>query len=47
MYDRSSISESVLSDPELLARVVRACFDSDHISEEEEIRILKALITNG
>ncbi|APW98907.1 hypothetical protein CHINAEXTREME_14485 [Halobiforma lacisalsi AJ5] len=36
-------SDDVLSDPELAHKIVHACLTADHISEEEELRILKTV----
>ncbi|WP_225335378.1 hypothetical protein [Halomicrobium urmianum] len=36
--------EESLSDPDLLHRVIQACMASDHISEEEELDIIKQLV---
>ena len=37
-------AEAVFDDPELVHKVVHACMDTETISEDEELRILKALL---
>lgn len=41
---KSTGLEESLSDPDLLHRVIQACMASDHISEEEELDIIKQLV---
>ena len=38
-------TEAVFDEPELLHKVVHACMDSPNITEDEELRILRALLT--
>lgn len=47
--DRSGTRESAgvcIDDPELAAKVVRACVQSDGVSEAEELRIIESLLTS-
>lgn len=37
-------ADSVLDDPELAHKVLRACFESDTVTEEEELRLLEGLL---
>jgi len=37
--------QSVFADPELVHKVAQACLDSEQISDAEELRILKQLLT--
>jgi hypothetical protein len=37
-------SSQAFNDPEVVHKVVHACFESDRISEDEEMRILRAII---
>lgn len=39
-------TDTVLSDPELVHKVIHACLNSDTISEDEELRIINALVTS-
>ncbi|WP_217255549.1 MarR family winged helix-turn-helix transcriptional regulator [Natronococcus occultus] len=39
---QSTASDSILTDPELAHKVLHACFTSDQISKEEELRILES-----
>ncbi|MBB6646625.1 winged helix-turn-helix domain-containing protein [Halobellus ruber] len=41
----SSTPESVFEDPELVHKIVRACVTDDAVSEEEELRIIRELVT--
>lgn len=41
----ASTGESVFADPELVHKVVHACLEAEAISKEEELRILKELLT--
>ncbi len=45
LADDAASSGGVLSDPELAHKVVHACLTADHISEEEELQLLKELTT--
>ncbi|WP_239524302.1 MarR family winged helix-turn-helix transcriptional regulator [Halogeometricum borinquense] len=38
---------SPFSDPDLVCKIVRACLNSEAISEDEEDRIMKAVLTTG
>ena len=42
----SSDTQSPFCDPDLAYKIVRACMNSDHITEDEADRILKAAITS-
>ena len=41
----SSSADGLAAEPELTHKVIHACLTADHISEEEELRILKAIVT--
>ena len=43
--ERTVGTEPVQFDPELTHKVLHACLTADHISEEEELQILKAVTT--
>lgn len=45
--DGQSAPESPFSDPDLVCKIVRACIQADHITEDEADRILKAVIASG
>jgi DNA-binding CsgD family transcriptional regulator len=42
---RTTNGDSVFNDPELVHKVVHACMQADTISESDELRILKELVT--
>lgn len=41
---QSRFCDAVFDEPELVHKIVHACMDSDVITEEEELRILQALL---
>ena len=43
-HDSDLVAESGLADPELMHKVLHACLNSETITEEEELQILKALL---
>ena len=43
--DRETDADSAFADPELVHKLLHACLNDDNISEGEELRILKALVT--
>lgn len=45
-FDGQSTAGSPFSDPDLACKIVRACIRFDQITEDEEDRILKAVITS-
>lgn len=42
--ERADHTESVFADPELAHKVLHACFDSDAISEDEELQLLRTAL---
>ena len=40
-------ADGLAAEPELAHKVIHACLTADHISEEEELRILKAIVTES
>ncbi|ELY97304.1 hypothetical protein C482_13760 [Natrialba chahannaoensis JCM 10990] len=47
MRSPSSDRQDCLADPEFAHKVLRACFDADHITEEDEVRLLRDIAGEG
>ncbi|ADD03687.1 HTH domain protein [Natrialba magadii ATCC 43099] len=43
----SSDRQGCLADPEFAHKVLRACFDAEHITEEDEVRLLREIAGEG
>jgi hypothetical protein len=42
--EAESVPEDALADPELAHKVVHACMDADYVSEDEELRLVRAIL---
>ena len=45
--EERSPAEGSFSDPDLVSKMVHACMESERVSEEEELRILRRVLTTG
>ena len=45
--EERSPAEGSFSDPDLVSKMVHACMESERVSEEEELRILRQVLTTG
>lgn len=47
LEEQRDADQCVVTDPELVHKIIHACISSDHISEREEMRIIKEVINNN